>query len=229
MDPLTPSMEMSAMQVRRDEIEQRLAAGEHARAKRLLAGFWRSSPQASTARYVLARHEQLKERFPVERRRIAILRSFTLEPLEAMLRAEALVEAQLELQVRFGEFNAYMQEALDPNSWLGEACPEAIILAVQTRDIAPELWHGYASLSADEELATSQRVASELEMVIDALRERLDAAIVVHGLEAPPMPAWGRWTQTLSAARPARCARSIGGCRRRRGSARESTSSTTTA
>src|SRR5690606_27575712 len=130
MDPLTPSMEMSAMQVRRDEIEQRLAAGEHARAKRLLAGFWRSSPQASTARYVLARHEQLKERFPVERRRIAILRSFTLEPLEAMLRAEALVEAQLELQVRFGEFNAYMQEALDPNSWLGEACPEAIILAV---------------------------------------------------------------------------------------------------
>jgi len=46
----------------------------------------------------------------------------------------------VELEVKIGEFNSYAQDLIDPSSWLYAFEPDIVILAVQTRDIAPHLW-----------------------------------------------------------------------------------------
>ena len=51
--------------------------------------------------------------------------------------------SDIDLTVHVGDFNTYAQEILDPASPLYTSWnPDIVVLAVHTRDIAPELWNG---------------------------------------------------------------------------------------
>ena len=121
---------------------------------------------------------------------MAVLRSFTVEPLVPLLRAAGFANG-LDLTVWTGDFNAYAQEILDSESRLYGFAPDAILLAVQTRDLAPELWDGFASLSEAERAAVAERAATELDGLLAAIRERSAAHVIVHGLEQPPQASLG--------------------------------------
>ena len=98
---------------------------------------------SSSAAYVVSRFEKLRGQVPLVPYRLAILRSFTVEPMVPLLRAMAFT-AGIDLSVQLGEFNAYAQEILEPQSRLYEFQPDAAILAVETRGAAPGLWEDYA-------------------------------------------------------------------------------------
>ncbi|MCH7562418.1 MAG: HAD-IIIC family phosphatase, partial [Gemmatimonadetes bacterium] len=172
------------------EIEQALEEADHIRARRLLAEAWRGDPGPARAGFVLSRAERVEGGASSGACRVALLRSFTVEPLVPLLRASAWVGG-VPLEVHVGPFGAWAQEILDPESALYQFGPDIAVLAVQARDIAPDLWERFAELSAEEVEAAIDRVAGEYGSVIEAFRHHSRASLIVHTLELPPAPRQG--------------------------------------
>ena len=174
----------------RNEIERYLAAGEWAEAVAALRELWARQPTAATAGFVCASVERLRPQLDLTPCRLFILRSFTLEPAVPLLRAAAFLGG-IDLTVKVGEFNAYAQEILNPESALYAFRPDVVILAVQARDIAPALWENFADLSTEERAAAAAEVVASFRNWISVFRERSQASLIVHGLELPAHPAAG--------------------------------------
>jgi FkbH-like protein len=98
---------------------------------------------------------------------------------------------RIDLQVYVSGFNNYAQEILDGSSKLYQFQPEIVILAVQTRDLVPELWSDYSRLSATGVEAAVRRATKLLRDLIGAFRERCQANLVAHTLESPMFPSQG--------------------------------------
>ncbi len=174
----------------RGRIDRLIAAGEAAEAAALLSQVWRDDPSPALAGFVASRFEKLRGKLPWICSRLAILRSFTVEAVVPLLRAGAAVGG-IDLHVQIGDFNAYAQEILDPDSQLYHFDPHIVILAVQTRDIAPELWRDFAGLSPKDVEACTERVTGNFADWISTFRSRSQAHVVLHTLDVPPRPIQG--------------------------------------
>jgi len=174
----------------RETIDHLIAIGDAAGASMRLAELWRQESGSATAAFITSRYEQLRPMNHFTSHRLAVLRSFTLEPVVPLLRASAFV-ARLDLAVHLGDFNAYAQEMLDERSSLYSFAPDTVILAVQTRDIAPELWTGYADLSLEVVSSSVERVVGSFRSWVGAFRRHSSANLIVHTLVPPPIPSLG--------------------------------------
>lgn len=174
----------------RQEIERRIAAGEAADASRALAELWAQDASASSAAFLVARFEQLRETLNLRPYRLAILRSYTVEPMVPLLRAGAFL-AGIDLSVHLSEFNAYVQEIVDPESHLYAFKPDAVILAAQTRDLAPDLWRDFPQMSAEQVEASCSRVVTDFRGWARNFRSHSRAHLILHNFEQPVMPARG--------------------------------------
>lgn len=168
----------------RSLIDEQLEEGDYAGARVSARRYWEASPDASVARFIKSRTERLWHGQAIRTRRLAVLRSFTLEPVLPLLQAEAAL-AGIRLDAWIGDFNAYGQEILDPASPLYAHQPEAVILAVQTRDIAPKLWSNFVGLSEDQVRSEIETAAGALLDLLRQLRAASPASIIAHGLERP--------------------------------------------
>ena len=174
----------------RQEIDRLIAAGDATSASRALAALWTHEASPSAASFVVQRFEQLRSHLPLQPYRLAILRSYTVEPMIPLLRAAAFV-AGIDLHVHLSDFNAHVQAIVDPGSTLYGFAPDAVILAVQTRDVAPDLWTDFSSLSPDQTHAAARRVAAELRSWVQAFRKSSPAHLIVHNLEHRPQASTG--------------------------------------
>jgi predicted enzyme involved in methoxymalonyl-ACP biosynthesis len=174
----------------RSEIEHSLAHGDWNAAAFQLRNLWRYEKSTATAAFVVSRFEKLRDKIPLPPCRVAILRSFTVEPVVPVLRAEALC-AGIDLSVHIGDFNAYAQEILDSESSLYRFSPDVVILATQTADIAPDLWQDFSQLSEDAIQPAVDRVSGSMKQWMREFRGRSQASLVVHNLELPAQPALG--------------------------------------
>ena len=171
----------------RNEVDQAIAGAAWNTAFGLLAELWREQKSPSTAAFIVGRFQKLRGHAPLLEYRVAILRSFTVEPALPILQAAALCSG-IDLKIHCGEFNAYQQEILDRDSALYRFAPNAVILAVRTADIAPDLWHDYSDMDAPAVEAAAQRVVHSFGQSIAAFRERCPASLIVHTLEQPFRP-----------------------------------------
>jgi FkbH-like protein len=174
----------------RTEIDRLISAGSGDSAAMRLAELWRKEASGGVAAFVVSRYEKLRGTLPLLPYRVAILRSFTVEPAVPLLRAEAFPHG-IDLTVQVGDFNAYAQEILDPASSLYGFTPDAVVVAARTSDLAPDLWQKYADLPTEGISAIVERVGNSFSQWIRILRERSSAAVVVHSLELPARPATG--------------------------------------
>ena len=174
----------------RKEADDLIASGSAELAALRLAELWRNESGAGAAAFVVSRYEKLREKIPLVRYRLAILRSFTVEPAVPLLRAAAFASG-IDLTVQLGDFNAYPQEILDEQSLLYSFAPDGVILAVRTADLAPDLWNQYPDLSPEAVAEAVQRVSRSFEQWIQAFRKRSSAALIVHSLEQPARPSTG--------------------------------------
>ena len=150
----------------RQEIDSLIASGSAPDAARLLNEVWRAQGSAAVAGFVASRYEKIRDRLNLTRQRWAFLRSFTVEPILPILKAGAYASA-VALDTHTGEFNAWQQEMLDPESPLYSFQPDVAVLAVQTRDIAIE------------------NGLERFRDAIAAFRKHSSAALIVHLLEQP--------------------------------------------
>jgi FkbH-like protein len=98
--------------------------------------------------------------------RVAVLRSYTVEPLEPILKLWMLADGYRP-SFLFGGFNQYAQEVLDPVSPLYRFEPQVVLFMVRIEELVPDFIDAYGSHSPAE------------------WRERLDAkASAVAGLAA---------------------------------------------
>ncbi len=164
--------------------DRHLTAGDMVRATSALRDHFYAEPSLAAARAVLARLDGPGSPSARASYRVWVLRSYTIEPIFPLLRAAALLES-FDLQLRAGDFNAYGQEILDPQSPLYAFHPQLIVLAVQTRDLVPEL---YEYAEGAEHATPAQRAADALATVTElltTLRARTAASIIVFDFAQP--------------------------------------------
>ncbi len=174
----------------RHEIDELLAAGDGRKAASRLRLLWETEGGAPLAGYVLSAFAKIGGQFELTPHRVAILRSFTVEPIIPVLKACAITSG-IDLAVQAGEFNAYAQELLDGESPLYRFQPDTVILAIQTRDLAPELWQ---NLPASE---TVTRVTNQYAGWLRAFRKFSSANLIIHSLETPVIPGAGVYDSQL--------------------------------
>ena len=174
----------------RGEIEALIAEGALARAAQRLGELWSKEKAPAMAAFVVSRFEKIKPSLNLSPYRLFILRSFTVEPLVPLLRASAF-SMGLDLSVKLGDFNAYGQEILDEKSPLYSFSPDAVILAVQTSDVAPDLWLDYSALSPGDVEEAKRRVSGSFRQWMRAFRQHSPASLIVHTLEHPSYSALG--------------------------------------
>jgi FkbH-like protein len=174
----------------RREIDLAIGQGASADARLRMDELWRLDPGLASAGFLLPRFEGLRPDLNAQPYRLAILRSFTVEPLIPLLRTAAFA-AGIDLELYTSEFNAHAQDLLDADSRLYSFAPDAVILATRTPDVAPELWHDGARLADEQVEAILQRVTTQFRQWISAFRSRSKASVIVHGLEQPLAAASG--------------------------------------
>jgi FkbH-like protein len=161
-----------------------IADGRWQAAKAALDALWRADQGPATAAFMVGRMERLRGGLPQTACRVYFLRSFTVESIIPLLRAQAFVGG-IDVDAIVGDFNAYQQELLDPKSGLYASSPHVAILAVQARDVAPRLAIRFADLSPEEIEVEIQSVAGAFERWIEMFRAHSDAHLIVHLLEVP--------------------------------------------
>ena len=174
----------------RNEIDRLISTAFVDLASQRLAELWRTEAGSGAAAFLVNRFEKLRGTLSLASYRLAVLRSFTLEPAIPLLRAEAFLHG-IDLTVHVGDFNAYAQEILDPESSLYRFVPDAVVVAVRTADLAPDLWQAYSDLSPEGASAAVERVCNSFGQWIRVFRERSSAALIIHSLELPGRPAMG--------------------------------------
>jgi FkbH-like protein len=174
----------------RQEIDEHVAGKRWIHAQTALIELWRVRPTPATASYITSRCELLRHHLPLIKWRLGLLRSFTAEPLVPILRAVSFLSG-IDLTIQLGDFNAYTQEILNPASWLYSFGPDGVILAVQTRDVAPELSDRYASPNTSDVSGVVRRVVDGFEGWMKTFRSHSKAPLLVHTLEVPLFPSQG--------------------------------------
>ena len=139
----------------RKDIDQHLAAGHWQAGLAGLHQFWYAESGSAAANYVISSCEKLRPNLKLTPCRVAIMRSFTLEPVVPLLRAGGVLGG-IDITARIGDFDNYAQDILDPSSGLYSFEPNVAILAVQTRDILPEIWDDYTDRKSGELKAAAE-------------------------------------------------------------------------
>jgi FkbH-like protein len=188
MSPLTPGASGKNW---REEADRSIAAGQPERAAAALAQVRNAEAESpAAAAFLVSRYERIRGSLALQPHRLAILRSFTVEPVVPLLRAAAFA-AGLDLTVHVGEFNAYVQEILDGESALYRFQADTVILAVESRDVAPHLWGEWADLSESAAREATRAVVDRFHSWIVTFRRHSQANLVIHSLTPPEFPARG--------------------------------------
>lgn len=169
--------------MQRAAIDGLLRSGDTDSAFALLVEAWRTAPTVSTAAFLIPRFEQLRTSGRFLQSRIALLRSFTVEPLIPIFRA-AMFASGIDARVHVGDFNTYSIEILESESTLYRYEPNVVILASLASDVAPELWSGTLKMSANYHDSVN-RVVGHFADLIAAFRKNSDAYLIIHNLEQP--------------------------------------------
>jgi FkbH-like protein len=171
----------------RKQITDAIEGREYLRALGLVRELFKQAPTVANAQFALKQAAPMREHLALVPCRLAILRSFTIEPVVPILRALALFNG-IDLTVRVGAFNAYSKELLDPESDLYAFDPHVVILATQTRDVLPELWNSDSDLAAEDSETVAVRATADIEHLIGSLRSRSNANLILNTLEMPSFP-----------------------------------------
>jgi len=168
----------------RHTIDAAISESKWTLAEGALRSLWREKPNAATARYITQAFEKMRANIAFAPCRIKILRSFTLEPIVPILKAAAFTH-RLDLNAEMGGVNSYTQEILDSSNSLYTSTLDVVVLAIHTRDAAPELWGGANTSEGLDYARRAEEIAGHFRELINNFRTKSSAALIVHNLEEP--------------------------------------------
>ena len=113
--------------------------------------------------------------------RIAILRSYTCETVEVILKLQLMVEGYYP-ELLFGGFNQYAQEILDEHSELYHFKPEVIILLIRIEDLLPDFVLRYGEKSYGEWGQEFENLFRLLDNLFHHIATKTNAQLLVQSL-----------------------------------------------
>lgn len=122
--------------------------------------------------------------------RVALLASFTIDPLVPYLQVEAARHGFLAVTY-VAPFNSVSQELLDPRSGCAVHEPEVVFIAQLLEDACPALADRFLSLDAAAVDSAIESHVSALSHAVTTFRRSSQAAIVIHNFALPARPLLG--------------------------------------
>jgi len=174
----------------RAEIGAAIERKQYAAAQAGLEVLWSGAASPVLAPYVTSSYGRIAPHLHLTPFRLAILRSYAVEPLIPVLRAAACAH-RIDLKVTAGGYNSYVQEILDTTNPVYREPNNAIFLSLQAADIVPELWDGYADLDSGDVNRIVARTQDDFTSWVRTLRASTAAHIVLQTLEIPATSACG--------------------------------------
>jgi FkbH-like protein len=113
--------------------------------------------------------------------RVAILRSYTLEQIEPVLRLRLLLDG-FEPEFWIGGYNQYHQEILDPGSGLHSFEPDVVLMMVRLEEVLPEFLEGYPSQTPEEWRTRIAQSAGELASLARQAATELSAQVILQNM-----------------------------------------------
>jgi FkbH-like protein len=115
--------------------------------------------------------------------KVALMASFSIEFLHDPLIVQGFLNG-LKIDVYTGGFAQFSQEILDPQSGLYRFGPNAIVLAIEGRDWLPAIYRSYLD-NPEAGRQSVRRAQDEIASLVEELRSRSQAALLVHNLFPP--------------------------------------------
>lgn len=122
--------------------------------------------------------------------RVAILRSYTAEMIEPMLRLRLILEGY-KPEFFWGDFNQYAQEILDDSSALYEFRPDLILLMIRVDELIPSFVWDFAAKTDTEWLNEVQCTVKHIVNLVNTLNGRIPAQVIVQNMSLSSVPYWG--------------------------------------
>lgn len=122
--------------------------------------------------------------------RIAVLRSYTVEPIEPILRFRLLLEG-FKAEFHFGDYNQYVQEVLDTSGSLYAFRPDVVLLMIKIEELMPDFVDSFGSRSLSEWEALIESQSGELRHLANTIVTKVEAQLIVQNLCLPSNIYWG--------------------------------------
>ena len=129
-------------------------------------------------------------RFPLHPLKIALLSSFSIEFAQQAIVTYGFLNG-IDIQIYRGGFGQFRQEILDPLSGLHSYKPDVVVLAVEGTDWIPGLYREFLEHDEKGIQTLVSQTCEEMRELLNALRSRSGAAVLIHNFVPPDSPAAG--------------------------------------
>jgi FkbH-like protein len=126
----------------------------------------------------------IQRRESYQRVRIALLSSFTVDPLRPYLEVEVARQG-LAADVYVAPFNTVAQELLDASSGCAKRAAEVVFVAQRLVDVCQPLAVDFLSLSTENIQTLAGRIVTDAVGMVEGFRRHSSAAVVVHNFALP--------------------------------------------
>ncbi len=113
--------------------------------------------------------------------RIAVLRSYTAELLEPVLRLRLMV-AGYKPQMLFGDFGGYAQEILDEQSALYAFKPNVVLLLTRLEELMPDFIDGFGDKTSKEWEEAVDTAANSLAQLVETAGNRAPCQLIIQNM-----------------------------------------------
>jgi FkbH-like protein len=116
--------------------------------------------------------------------RVAVLRSYTIEPLEPVLKLRLILEG-FRPTIWMGGYNQYVQEVVDPGSELHQFQPDLVLLMVRLEEVMPDFVDDFPSRTPSE---WGDRITSsvrDIGALVAQMETSLAAQVIVQNMVLP--------------------------------------------
>jgi FkbH-like protein len=111
--------------------------------------------------------------------RVAVLRSYTVEPMEPVLRLRLIADG-FQPRCWFGGYNQYVQDILDPAGELRAFRPNMVLLLVRLEELMPEFMDAFPDRAAADWGSLLESRARELAALAGRVSAELSAQVIVQ-------------------------------------------------
>ncbi len=122
--------------------------------------------------------------------RIAVLRSYTVEGMEPVLRVRLCLEGY-KSEFYWGGYNQYVQEVLDPASPFYSFRPDIVLLLVRLEEMLPKFVEEFNDTSCTEWDALLQAKVDELRNLAKTIEMKLSSSVIIQNACLPTDVYWG--------------------------------------
>jgi len=122
--------------------------------------------------------------------KIACLRSYTVEPLEPLLKLRLILEG-FNPEFSYGNYNQFAQEIFNDSSFLYDLKPDIILFFSRLEDFLPEFNTAFNSRSPSEWKKIIESSARQLGTYAQHIRKRLDSQMIFQNMSFLSLPYWG--------------------------------------